>query len=168
MKKIILCYLAMCLLAFPMIFSSCSENNDSDELENEAGWNKEIIGDWKYDINASIPNANFAITYIALHFIDESKVDVGLGIEGSTAGGGGGFEIGIPYSYYMKGDRIYFIKSDTQQTSEMTYDIANDKLYLSLKSGSNFPICKYPYNDGMMLNFEGPASALYTRYTRSK
>ena len=156
------------LLTLPFIFISCGDDNE--EPDNEpAGWNQAILGEWKLDVNEKLYGIQVeGISYnevlsISLDFIDDTNVKAIFIIEFTRPGGGGTIVRETDYTYSMSGEYIRFTNIETNEVSEMKYDISGGQLYLSYKGGSKFPTLNYTDNDDKPHIYTGPTSAIYTR-----
>ena len=168
MKNKIFFHSLLWLLTLPFIFISCGDDNE--EPDNEpAGWNQAILGKWKLDVNEnlyeiqSVTQSSINLQSIVLDFIDDTNVKANFKIEFTGPGGGLGEVKETVYTYSMSGEYIRFTNIETNEVSEMKYDISGGQLYLSYKGGSKFPTLNYTDNDDKPHIYTGPTSAIYTR-----
>lgn len=173
MKKKLFYNFLLWLFALPFVFISCGDDNEEPDNET-AGWNQKILGEWKLDVNEKVTAIQDGdvedeklsiseILSISLEFIDETNVKVSLLIMYTRPGGAFTEISGTYYKYTMSGDNIRFTNIETNEESEMKYDITGSQLYLSHKGGSKFPTLNYTGFNGIQFSYGGPTTAIYNR-----
>ena len=167
MKKNFLYCILLCMLTFPVVCVSCGDNTDEPENGNSE-WNQKILGSWQWDLHEVLDetqgesgNSQKYLENIRLDFIDKTDVEVYFVLGSYRPGGVATYTTDVNYKYSMNGNQIIFTNIETNEVSEMIYDIQGNNLQLTYKAGCKFPVLYSEKGDECI--YSGPSTATYTR-----